>query len=90
MILLILALLFQIFLIIFLFSILDILKISSKKKSPKRKLESSTLSLFLNLKKMLEDKNWENVLLNRDHDSAFNNFLIRLITVSNVHSLKKM
>ena len=60
-----------------------------EKKSQQKTRKFDSESIF-KLKKMLEDKNWENVLLNRDHDSAFNNFLIRLITVSNVHSLKKM
>ena len=39
----------------------------------KDKLKSLTLILFSN-KKLLEDKNWKNVLLNSNQDSVFNNF----------------
>ena len=42
-----------------------------KKKSQTRKFDSESIFKF---KKLLEDKNWENALLNSDQDSAFNNF----------------
>ena len=44
-----------------------------EKKSQQKTRKFDSESIF-KLKKMLEDKNWENVLLNRDQDSAFNNF----------------
>ena len=64
-------------------------KIIEKKSQQKtQKFDSESTFKF---KKLLEGINWENVLLNRDQDSAFNNFFLsRLITVSRVHSLKKM
>ena len=45
--------------------------IEKKSQQKTRKFDSKSKSKF---KKLLEDKNWDNVLLNGDQESAFNNF----------------
>ena len=70
MLVLILALLFQISNHFPVFYIRHFKEKFIEKKSQTRKFDSESIFKF---KKLLEDKNWENVILNRDQDNAFNN-----------------